>query len=77
MKDQVPVGYLAQHPLFEQVPELKQFVVTPDYCYVGEEGVVEVNAWLGPEGTVSPTHQDPHHNFLCQVEMVCLLSAVI
>ncbi|EGD76490.1 hypothetical protein PTSG_12613 [Salpingoeca rosetta] len=58
-------GYLAQHPLFEQIPELAAYVVTPDYCHMGE--LVQVNAWLGSRGTVSPAHQDPHHNLLCQV----------
>ncbi len=31
------------------------------------DGRVIVNAWLGPAGTVSPTHTDPYHNLLAQV----------
>ena len=28
----LPVGYLAQHRLLDQVPELRKDVITPDYC---------------------------------------------
>lgn len=28
---------------------------------------VDIRAWLGPAGTVSPAHTDPKHNLLCQV----------
>lgn len=62
----VGLGYLAQHPLLEQIPALRRDVLAPDYCALGDGEVQAVNAWIGPQGTVSPAHTDPHHNVLCQ-----------
>lgn len=69
------MGYIAQHCLFDQIPELRGDFSVPDYCSLlppeedAAEGASEVlvNAWLGPVGTVSPLHHDPYHNLLAQV----------
>ncbi|KAF9966606.1 hypothetical protein BGZ70_001815 [Mortierella alpina] len=70
-----PIGYLAQHDLFEQIPRLRRDIDIPDYCMIqpqDQEGYhppddVLLNAWFGPRGTVSPMHTDPYHNLLAQV----------
>lgn len=65
------IEYLAQHNLFDQIPQLRQDIIVPEYCCVSNMTDVEVQpdikAWLGPKGTVSPMHHDPKHNLLCQV----------
>lgn len=70
------IGYLGQHNLFQQIPELGTEVRTPDYCFSAppetDESVAPVdepqrNAWLGPKGTRTPLHTDPYHNIFCQV----------
>ncbi|KAJ8759611.1 hypothetical protein K2173_008792 [Erythroxylum novogranatense] len=59
--------YLAQHPLFDQINELRKDICVPDYCFVGGGELRSLNAWFGPAGTVTPLHHDPHHNLLAQV----------
>ena len=68
-----PTAYLAQHRLFDQIPALAADIALPDFCTMTLDPdmtsapTVEVNAWFGPAGTVSPAHFDPKHNLLCQV----------
>ncbi|KQJ98917.1 lysine-specific demethylase JMJ30 [Brachypodium distachyon] len=59
--------YLAQHPLFDQIKELREDIVIPEYCYAGGGELQTLNAWFGPHGTVTPLHHDPHHNLFAQV----------
>ncbi|KAK8936225.1 hypothetical protein KSP39_PZI013935 [Platanthera zijinensis] len=61
------VTYLAQHPLFDQIKELRNDIMIPDYCYAGGGEIQSLNAWFGPTGTVTPLHHDPHHNIFAQV----------
>lgn len=58
--------YLAQHRLLEQIPILQQDIIIPEYCHFTGE-LNSVNAWIGPAGTVTPCHTDPHDNILVQV----------
>jgi hypothetical protein len=72
----LPVAYLAQHRLLDQIPRLREDIIIPDYCALlqdvddatpDEAAEVKVQAWLGPVGTVSPLHHDPYYNILAQV----------
>ncbi|XP_075229715.1 lysine-specific demethylase 8-like isoform X2 [Lycorma delicatula] len=75
-KNKNETGYLAQHQLFLQIPELKEDIREPEFCCCSdlketnlneENEDVDINAWFGPAGTVSPLHFDPKHNLLTQI----------
>ncbi|VDM69298.1 unnamed protein product [Strongylus vulgaris] len=59
--------YLAQHRLFNQVPQLREDISLPLYCDHCEFDEVDKNCWIGPGGTISPLHTDPRENVFSQV----------
>jgi len=61
--------YLAQHPLLEQIPQLENDIIVPDYCFIDNQiDEAEVNAWIGPANTVSSLHTDNKHNLFVQIK---------
>ncbi|XP_062192148.1 lysine-specific demethylase JMJ30-like isoform X3 [Phragmites australis] len=67
--DSANLTYLAQHPLFDQIKELREDITVPEYCYAGGGELQSLNAWFGPHGTVTPLHHDTHHNLFAQVDL--------
>ncbi|KAL3144468.1 hypothetical protein ABBQ32_004209 [Trebouxia sp. C0010 RCD-2024] len=61
------VAYIAQHPLFDQMPSLLPDFDQPEL--MGSEAM-QMNAWIGTKGTVTPLHFDSYDNFLAQ-DSVC------
>jgi hypothetical protein len=59
------VAYLAQHQLFQQLPELLKDVVVP---HVFKEcDPIQINVWIGTGGTRTPLHFDSYDNIFVQV----------
>ena len=56
-------GYLAQHRLFEQCPQLAADIRHPQLV----PSSADCRAWFGPAGVVTPIHHDLHHGVLVQV----------
>jgi [protein]-arginine 3-hydroxylase / protease len=69
-------GYLAQHDLFDQVPQLRKDIAVPDFCAIGSTETV-IKSWIGPANTISTMHTDDKHNLLCQIlgEKLVILAA--
>ncbi len=60
------IAYLAQHQLFEQIPELmNDIVASPLFC--GKNGPTHINTWIGTGGTRTPCHYDSYDNLLVQI----------
>ena len=59
------VAYLAQHPLFAQLPALQEDFSVPSWIADGE--LTRVNSWIGSRSTVSPLHYDSYENFFAQI----------
>ncbi|KAK9376155.1 uncharacterized protein V1513DRAFT_424080 [Lipomyces chichibuensis] len=83
-----PTTYLAQHDLFLQIDPLRADILTPDLIHsatfarreTSTTKMTLINAWVGPAGTISPLHTDPHDNILVQVvgyKYVRLYSAIV
>lgn len=62
------VAYCAQHPIFDQIPELREDIREPAICASGGAKAAVVNCWFGTKGTTTPLHFDrPYDNVLVQV----------
>eukprot|EP01119_Soliformovum_irregulare_P007162 TRINITY_DN19563_c0_g1_i1.p1 TRINITY_DN19563_c0_g1~~TRINITY_DN19563_c0_g1_i1.p1 ORF type:complete len:240 (+),score=46.42 TRINITY_DN19563_c0_g1_i1:2-721(+) len=59
--------YMAQFDLLDEVPELKDDIITPDYINVEDCALERCNMWIGPRGTITPLHRDPQHNIFAQI----------
>lgn len=60
------VGYMAQHPLLDQIQVLKADIdESPTLC--GPAGPQHINVWLGTGGTRTPLHFDSYDNLFVQL----------
>ena len=60
------IAYLAQHHLFEQIPQMKGDIEAfPSLC--GDNNPIHVNAWIGTGGTRTPCHFDSYDNLFVQI----------
>ena len=68
------VAYIAQHPLFDQMPSLLADVEQPDLM---GGTAMQMNTWIGTKGTVTPLHFDSYDNFLAQVRVSSALACIL
>eukprot|EP01132_Coremiostelium_polycephalum_P005085 gene5085-6329_t len=59
------VGYLAQHNLIEQLPNLSSDFAKPS-CQP-ESSEISPHVWFGTGNTITPIHYDSYDNFLTQI----------
>uniref|UniRef100_A0A0E0ENB4 JmjC domain-containing protein n=1 Tax=Oryza meridionalis TaxID=40149 RepID=A0A0E0ENB4_9ORYZ len=50
-----------------EIKELREDIMVPEYCNAGGGQLQKLNAWFGPDGTVTPLHHDLYHNLFAQV----------
>lgn len=59
------IGYLAQHALLDQIPELcSDIIMCPRLC---SSPPLHRNVWIGTGGTRTPLHYDSYDNLLMQI----------
>ncbi|VIP00303.1 Uncharacterized protein BM_BM17199 [Brugia malayi] len=49
---------------FDQIPELLDDIIIPDYCSFGDS--VDINIWIGPSENVSSPYFDPKSNIFAK-----------
>lgn len=66
--DATETVYLAQHPLFNYIPQLEADIKHPQYMQVvGKTHADLVNVWMGTAGSGSKLHYDSADNLLVQL----------
>ena len=63
-EDAQNIAYLAQHPLIDQLVDLRRDFEIPALC---AKSLLRINAWMGTAGTITPCHFDSYDNLLGQV----------
>jgi lysine-specific demethylase 8 len=65
-QDSFDIMYLAQHDLFDQIPQLQSFLKVPVFATLESDQVLK-NIWMGMTGTRTPLHTDPYENLFVQI----------
>jgi len=65
--DKKRIGFVRQHGLFDQIPQLKEDIIVPAYTDIDLGGLYMITASLCPVGVITTLHKELHHNLLTQV----------